>query len=230
MTPSRTRDVVSTVATSILAICALVITVAVVRRVAARDHAGPDRVRMQAQPDWREYEKGGHRVGSRDAKALLVNFSDYQCPFCKSMEERLQRARDRYPDAFAVIYRQWPLARIHPHATTAAIASECAAMQGSFERMHEMLFSKQDSLGLIAWPELASRSAIPNVAAFSACMTDRRAVDAVNVDVDAAQRLGAQGTPVLLIGGMRISGAIGDAMLDSLIQAELSGDSGRRGR
>jgi len=214
----RFRDIASAITTSTLVACAVILTVIAVKREVFGGKAttsGP----FRAQPDWASYVGSGHRLGSPKAKAVLVEFSDFQCPACRALEDVLRRTRTRFPTELAVVYRHWPLARIHPYARPAAIASECAGSQGRFDAMHDVLFSiKRDSLGVLPWRTLAERAGVTALDAFDQCLADSATVAAVDRDVAAAERLGAQGTPTVLIAGVRFSGSLPQVTMDSLVE------------
>jgi protein-disulfide isomerase len=181
------------------------------------------------QPDWLTYANGGHRVGPADAKAVLITFSDYQCPYCKRLEESIRSARARYPADFAVVYRQWPMPQIHPYAFNAAVASECAANQGAFEAMHRLLFDLQDSLGSVLSGDLAARAHISNRAMFNTCMRDSATAALIRKDMETGKGIGVGGTPAVLMNGVQFRGAILSATLDSLIRIALSSSASSQG-
>lgn len=214
----------SAVATLVIAACALVVTGMVIRREFFSPPAPVQRTAdfMVSQPDWTEYMDGGHRIGPADAAVTLVTFSDYQCPYCRVMEERLQQARNDYPEKFAYVVRHWPLTQIHPFALEAAIASECAAEQHRFESMHRTIFDHMDSLGVVTWVTLASRAVVPDTAEFRVCMTTDAPRRNVTLDAETASKVGARGTPIVMIGGVRFAGAISPQLLDSVIVASLA--------
>jgi protein-disulfide isomerase len=136
----------------------------------------------------------------------LVEFSDFECPFCRRLHRTLAELRTLYPSEVAVIYRHYPL-RNHPRAMPAAIASECAAEQGRFEAYANLVFELQDSLGRVAWEQIAVRSGVVDTARFRACRSrgDIRAV--VDSDYAAGWRLHLEGTPAMIIGNQLILGA-----------------------
>ena len=218
--PMRTfRSVVSAVSTLVLVACAVTTTVLLVRRpsepstTAARQH-------FSAQPDWLSYVRGGHRIGPSDAKVVLVEFGDFQCPACQSLEATLRETRKRYPRDVAILYRHFPLT-IHPAARSAALASECAAQQGMFETMHAALFDNRDSLGTISWTRFAAKAKVPNLRSFDMCMRDTIAMELVTADERDAKRLGARGTPTVLINSVRFTGALPQRTLDSLVESAI---------
>lgn len=164
----------------------------------------------QTISDWRQYAVG-HRLGPEDAIATIVEFGDYQCPACRSIEPMVRRFRQQYPDEVALIYRHWPLPQ-HPLAYPAARAAECAARQGLFAEYHQALY---DSSYWIADPngafiQLAEHVGVVDMKAFRECVSDPTPVASIEEDIDAAKQLGAAGTPTFLINGV-MRGAFPDS-------------------
>jgi protein-disulfide isomerase len=207
-------------ATSILVIAAVFISFEVAR--AGRRVNPPVVGRFQTETNWRAYVADGRRMGAIDAKVVLVEFSDFQCPWCRTMASRLREARERFGGDFAVVYRHYPIVRTHPFARKAAIASECAAEQGRFEQMHDALFESADSIGAFAWARFAIRAGLADTNAFTVCMESDRASLVLQRDSIAAAELGVRGTPTSLINGVRFAGALDQATLDSLIAAAVT--------
>jgi predicted DsbA family dithiol-disulfide isomerase len=226
---SRARQRVgaaSFVLTLILTVCALALTILALRReFGGGDEPLPPGSRFVAQPDWASYATLGHRLGSADAKAVIVEFADFQCPACRELEATLRHARRRFGEDLAIVYRHFPLARIHPFAYGAAQASECAALQGRFDAMHDLLFDHSDALGRVPWRQLAEAAGVENMRAFERCIADSTTRSVIESDHEAARSLGARGTPTVLINGVRFTGSIPERVLDSLVTAAI----GRKG-
>jgi protein-disulfide isomerase len=144
--------------------------------------------------EWRSYAREGHRSGSRSAPVVVTVFSDFECPFCRTAARDIRELRGNYGTKLAVVYRHYPL-EFHPHAHDAALASECAAQQGTFDGYAERLFAKQDSLGLIPWSSIALDVGVPDMARFATCMKDSSGANTILRDVMEAKRLGVNGTP-----------------------------------
>jgi protein-disulfide isomerase len=177
---------------------------------------------MEPQPDWRRYADVGRWIGPPDATVILVEFSDFQCPWCKRLLTELRQVRHRYPNDFAILYRHLPLTSLHPHAKAAAVAAECAGRLGHFEGMHDILFESSDSLGVVPWHSLARRAGVADADSgeFNACLVDPAAIAVVERDSTAAAALG-QGTPMSLIEGVRIRGSVPATVLDSIVKAAI---------
>lgn len=209
-------------AIGLLAICSVVITGLVVRRELSRPvDNGPPSPRTVA--NWREYTTAGHLIGSGAASVTIVEFSDFQCPSCKEMHVVLARLRAGGLSGFKVLYRHYPLRQIHPFAYDAAVASECAAAQGRFEAFHNLLFDKQDSIGILAWEGLAGRAGVSDRTKFRTCLQGRAASEAVQRDIVAGDSLGVRGTPTVLVEDLQVTGVVPEPVLEEWIRARLQG-------
>lgn len=145
-----------------------------------------------------------HRLGNPQAVVGIVEFSDYQCPYCREFQQQLfPQLKKEYVDSGVVrfIHMDLPLTRIHPQALAAALAAACAGAQGRFWEMHDALY--ENTLDPALYAELARRLKL-DTAKFSACRADPVTARAVWHDVAEARRLGISGTPSFLIG--RIEG------------------------
>jgi protein-disulfide isomerase len=194
-------------ATGILVLCAVVVTGLLVRReffTSAPDTAGPAPVRRVE--GWREFSAGGNRAGPADARVTVVEFADFQCPFCQAVARRLDSLRQERPQDLAFVYRHFPLAN-HVHAVAAARASECAGAQGRFWPMHDVLYERQESIGALPWARYGAEAGVPDSAAFARCMARTDEVPGLQRDVEAGHRLKVRGTPTILINNYRVEGA-----------------------
>ena len=143
-------------------------------------------------------------LGSDTAKIGIVEFSDYECPYCRtSQTQLLPQIKKEYIDTGVVryVHKDFPLVSIHPQAAPAAIAAQCAHAQGRFWDMHQALFANplRDAL----YPELARKLKLDEQK-FSACLKDTAPRQAIYRDVQEARRLGISGTPSFVVG--RIEG------------------------
>ena len=209
------KEKLANATTAALVLCALTLTALLVRKELFP--AGPENVVEVREIDgWERFAREGHVLGRRAAPVTIVEFSDFQCPFCAAAHRSLVEVRRKYPDEVAVIYRHLPLAG-HPHAFTAALATECAADQGAFEAYHDLLFAKQDSIGLVPWDGLARAAGVAEVGRFRECMERETFRDRVERDRAAAFRLRAEGTPTFLVNGKLFRGAVTAAGWDGWI-------------
>lgn len=219
------NDKLATASTILLTACALLITGLVVRRAllepVAAEPAAPREVEA-----WERLTQAGHVLGPADAEVKIVEFADFQCPFCKRVESSLDSIRRKYPRRVAVIFRHFPLRSLHPYAFEAAIASECAAAQGMFEAYHDALFAHQDSIGTIPFDVFAKRVGIPNMKAFRSCMEGERFRERVQQDFDAAWNAGLRATPSVIVNGTLLPGTPSFEELDRWVQKYLESESG----
>lgn len=194
----------SNLLTGVLTVCALLMTAVVVRRefgVSARTTPG---VTATNQPDWRVFAAEGHVIGNPAAPVTIVEFADFECPYCRRFSEQVDSIRLRGRD-FRLVYRHFPL-RNHRFAIPAARASECAAEQLRFTDMHSQLYANADSLGLVSWWWYAKRAGVGDSVAFHRCTQSSRRLAALNRDTIAGNRLGVRGTPTILINDLRLDG------------------------
>ena len=215
-------EVATHVATFTTAACAVVITVSLLRPPTTQPPP-PD----PPVPDFATYHVAGQRIGPASAPVTIVEFSDFQCPSCRRLHTALQEIRARYPVQVSLLYRHYPLESIHPHAASAAIASECAAAQGRFEEFHDLLFAEQPSIGQRPYAEFALQAGITDTAAFARCLTDPALQTRLAEDRAAADRLGVRGTPTALVNSQRFSGSWPVSVIDSMVQTELRAVAGR---
>jgi protein-disulfide isomerase len=160
--------------------------------------------RVSIERAWETYAAEGHSIGPPDATVTIVEFSDFQCSFCRGFAVYYDSLRSLGVDV-RVVYRHFPLPG-HRFAIDAVRASECAAEQGRFDRMHAALFARQDSIGVASWLSFADAAALPDSAAFESCVASARSIDALVRDTSAARRLQVRGTPTLLIHDIRVNG------------------------
>jgi protein-disulfide isomerase len=216
MTMNKTT--LSNLFTGLLVLCALTVTGLMVRRELM---ASEGNSRFSTVTGWERIAADGHPMGAAAAPVTIVEFSDFQCPFCAKAHEELQTVRARHGDQLKVVFRHFPLPS-HPHAFTAAVAAECAAEQGRFEAYHDRLFRMQDSVGVRGWDRFAADAGVADAAAFSQCMEK----DAVRAKVERDRRLaaglGTNGTPTWIINGKMFKGMMTAAEWEPLIQDALA--------
>lgn len=202
--------------TAVLTVCALVVTGAVVRREFFSPPASETFPHPRVLDDWKELDHSGNLLGSVSAPVRIVEFADYECPFCRALNVTLDQLKERYPGRIAVVYRQYPLP-IHPYALSAAIAAECAAVQHQFAPYHALLFQLQDSLGVVKYDTIASRAGVSDISAFDSCLKDPSIALTVSRDADAAKRIGVKGTPAMVVRNQLLGGALPLDSIDAWI-------------
>jgi protein-disulfide isomerase len=165
-------------------------------------------------------EAGAPARGPADAPVVIIEFSDFQCPFCSRVLPAIAQVEKVYGDQVRFVYRQFPLS-IHPNAQKAAEASLCANEQGKFWEMHDAMFADQ---GGLAVDGLKQKAAAIGLAAdqFNTCLDSGKYAARVAADEADGQKAGVNGTPALFINGRFVSGAVPFDALAKIIDDELA--------
>jgi protein-disulfide isomerase len=178
-------------------------------------------VTRRLSPPRRRIAAAGHPTrGSSAAPVEIIEFSDFECPFCGRAELQIRQVEERYGDRVRVVYRHFPLS-MHPHAAGAAEASMCAAEQNQFWPYHDALFAEQGKLSVEDLKRTA-RTLKLDGPSFDACVDSHRFRDAVGADVRDGTANGVVGTPTFFINGRFISGQQTLDALAHVIDEELS--------
>ena len=228
----------SNLVTGIMALCALTVTGLIINREVSPPPWPPKpgvvALSSHVVEQREEIEKGGHRLGSSSAPVTLAVFSDFECPACGYFANGVLGAiRAQFQDSIAIVIRHLPIS-YHRFAYPAARASECAASQGRFEEFYELVFRKQDSLGLKSFWSYAEESGVRDSAAFNRCNETPGALPQIDADAALARRAGATGTPTILIDGQLFSSVpdsaeLAQAILEHLRQKRVT-TAGSEGR
>jgi protein-disulfide isomerase len=165
--------------------------------------------------------EGAPMRGTPDAPVTLVEFSDFECPFCKQAHPTLKQVLDRYPGKVRLAYRDFPLDSIHPQARRAAEAARCAHDQGKFWEYHDVLFAQSPQLALENLRRYAGQVGL-DVAKFDSCLATGTHKATVQRDLDEGNRLGITGTPAFFINGRTLTGAQPLEAFTRLIEQELA--------
>jgi protein-disulfide isomerase len=159
--------------------------------------------------------------GPADARVTIVEFSDYQCPYCiKWYREVYARLMEEYKGQIRFVYRDFPLTSIHPEALPAAEAANCANEQGAYWQYHDALFSGQFELSADAYIQYASALGL-DLQKFQACLKEGRYRAEIEADLNYAIDLGVQSTPTFFINGIPVIGAQPYAAFKQVIDKEL---------
>lgn len=160
--------------------------------------------------------------GNKDAKVTLVEYSDFECPYCAQIRPTLDKILEQYPNDVRLIYRQYPLS-FHAQAQKAAEASECAAEQGKFWEMHDKLFD-MNSAGTLSVANFKSAAGDLGLkqSQFDNCLDTGKYEQKVKNDETEGTQYGVQGTPATFVNGTLVSGAVPIAQFTSIIDAALA--------
>jgi protein-disulfide isomerase len=160
-------------------------------------------------------------IGSASAPVTLVEFSDFQCPFCQRVAPTLKQVKDTYGDKVRVVWKDFPLTQIHPQAFKAGEAAHCAADQGKFWEYHDRLFANQQALQPNDLKKYAADLGL-DAAAFGTCLDTSKYGERVRDGVAEGSRLGVNSTPTIYINGRVLSGAQPYEVISSVIDEELA--------
>ncbi len=144
--------------------------------------------------------------GAADAPVTLVEFSEFQCPFCSRVQATLKQLLERYPGKVKLVYRDFPLDALHPLARPAAEAARCAQDQGKFWEYHDMLFAHFPQAAPDDLRRYAEQVGL-DVTKFDRCLSAGVHKATVQRDLDEGTRLGVNGTPAFFINGRPLPGA-----------------------
>ena len=177
-----------------------------------KDGLGPFRLEISSE--------GYPSQGAADAPVTIVEFSDFECPYCLAMFSTLRTLKEEYGDKIRLVFRQFPLNSIHPRAQKAAEASLCAADQGKFWEMHDSMFENQEDLEV---SDLESRAEVLglDVTRFQSCLSDAQHADRVKEDVAAGTAAGVTGTPAIFVNGRPLLGTVPYQQITVFVDEEL---------
>jgi protein-disulfide isomerase len=164
-------------------------------------------------------ENAGVIQGPADAPVQVVEFADYQCPYCQRVNPDLNKLIDEYAGRVSVVYRDFPLP-MHPHAEKAAEAARCAGQQGKFWEYHNLLFHDKK----LDTPDLKQQATTLNLdsVSFDKCLDSAEEAANVKKDQDEGMKLGLSGTPSFFINGHFISGAVDYSTLHQMVEQQLT--------
>jgi protein-disulfide isomerase len=159
-----------------------------------------------------------HARGSASAAVTLVEYGDFQCPYCGAAYPMLKELEQRAGSLLRVIFRNFPLSTIHAHAEKAAEAAEAAGAQGRFWEMHDLLFENQTRLGLTDLDRYAGKAGV-DLNRFSADLAADRWAPVVREQFRGGIMSGVNGTPTFFINGVRYDGEYGLKELLAAVKA-----------
>ncbi|MBI2828030.1 MAG: thioredoxin domain-containing protein [Acidobacteria bacterium] len=159
-------------------------------------------------------------LGAANAAVTLVEFSDFQCPFCARVMPTLKRVHGAYGDRVRIVWKDFPLTSIHPQAFKAAEAGQCAREQGKFWEYHDRLFTNQQTLDPESLKKHAAESGL-DAGKFNACLDAAKYGERVQEQMGVGARLGVSSTPTVFVNGRLVSGAQPYEVFTAIIDEEL---------
>lgn len=186
----------------VVTVCAIAVAVTVVYRQLATGPPHPVAREPTYVDRWDQLRGGGTKLGRASAPLQIVEFGDFECPYCRVFHDVVQDIMAGSPDLVALTYYHYPLSR-HRYAEAAARAAECAAAQGRFADMAGELLAGQDSLGLRSWTSYARLAGVPDTVRLALCMEDSSTKGRIEAHRALAAQLAVGGTPTVIINGWR---------------------------
>lgn len=175
-----------------------------------REPANPlDRVNTMATSD-------DPSIGPVDAKVVIVEFSDFQCPFCAQVYPVVKEIIKDYGDRIHFVYRDFPVPSLHPQALLGSMAGECAHEQGKFWEMHDKIFENQSGLNEANLKTWAIQLGLNSVQ-FSSCLDSQKYLAEIQEDLQDGVEAGVRATPTFFINGQKIEGALPLSTFEQII-------------
>ena len=158
--------------------------------------------------------------GPANAPVTIVEYSDFQCPYCARVTPALDQIAKAYPDKVRIVFRDFPLP-MHPEAQPAAEAAKCAQEQGQFWAYHDKLFASQAQLGGESYKKFAAELGL-DAQKFATCYDEGRYRDDIMVSARSGQQNGVSGTPAFFVNGRFFNGALPFERLQAVVEEELA--------
>lgn len=160
-------------------------------------------------------------VGPADAKLTVVEFVDYQCPYCAEEASLVRELMNAYKDSVRFVIRDFPVQELHPDAVAGAEAAGCAQAQDKFWQMHDRLFSLKGQLPRADLDRAAEQSGL-DMPVFAACMDTHARLDEIQGDAADGVNAGVRGTPTFFFNGRKAEGVIPRDVFETIIKRSLS--------
>lgn len=175
----------------------------------------PETVRVSVE------RKNNPSIGKSGAKVTVIEFSDFECPFCKRSQDVNRRLREKYKEEVEWVFRDFPLP-FHENAMYAHIAANCTIPQGKYWQAFDVLFENSGNLSPANVDYLVTKAGVDKEK-YQTCMKDKAKIQAeVQTDIEDGQKVGVNGTPAFFINGIFVSGALPFESFDEIIQKELN--------
>lgn len=199
----------------ILVICALIVIILLLRK----EFSSTDtKLNWSVVNNWKELiPEEEWKDENNKHKVYIVEFFDYECPYCSVLDATLDTIKSKYGDKIKIIRYHFPL-NIHPLAYRTAIAAECAESQGMFDSYHKELMANQYKLNSINYTEVARLIGIKELGKFQKCVDEEETADVIANNVRLAKEFKVNGTPTLIINNKMISGAINTEEIEKIIK------------
>lgn len=196
----------------------------VIKEALKAEEQRQEQQRQQAQQDFnQEIQKNPLSIigespvmGGKEKKIVLIEFSDFQCPYCGKVQQTLNQFMLAHQNEVTLVYKHYPLSGIHPQAIPAAKAALAAGKQGKFWQYHDALFSNQDQLSEELYVAIAKYLHL-DLTKFNQQRNEAQVSELIEKDQLLAEKLGISGTPFFFINGETFSGAVPLSKIESLL-------------
>jgi len=183
--------------------------------------AGHYGARLQLEPRRESVlVEGSPSRGSANARVTIVEFADFQCPFCLRVESTLRRVLDEHPEDVRLVFKELPIPELHPDADRIARGAVCADSQGKFWEFHDAVFNNPGRIDNGRLLRIAREAGL-NTIELDACILSDLVDTTLARDLDEANSLAIGGTPALFINGRMLQGAVSYEALSAVINEEL---------
>jgi protein-disulfide isomerase len=208
------RELLPNIFTGILVICAVIVTTLTVHQYLSNKSSASQSSRHI--DGWERLLVGRvASLGGDSAKVKIIEFSDYQCPYCRELEKNLRELVSQSGVDVSIVRYDYPLTQIHIYAYKAAVASRCAERQGVYEPYQSELFSAD--LAVADWVGLAQKAGVPDISKFSDCVNKNQTASLIDADIKSADQFGIKQTPTLVINGNVVPGMESVQSLKNLV-------------
>ncbi|HEY7897693.1 MAG TPA: thioredoxin domain-containing protein [Gemmatimonadaceae bacterium] len=219
------RNRVEGVISALLALAAIAIAASVVRRSffpQSQTVEALSLTRPQFLPAWKDALPIGISIGDSAAPVKIVELTDLECPACRGFQSTLLNVVQAHPRDVSIVYVSNPLS-MHRFALPAARGAECAVKYGKFREWVQLMYDKQDSLGLKSWGSYALEAGIPDSAAITRCATDPSPVDRIEAGLAFGAKIHILGTPTVIVNGWRFPSPPTEQELSDAVEALAKG-------
>jgi protein-disulfide isomerase len=215
------RNLTNGVITAFLALWVLALATSKGRDLMRNRAAVKASVRVIA--NWQQLMTGRAPVlGKPVASFKIVEFSDYQCPFCGTADPILAKFAAQHPNDVAIYRYDMPLQQVHRYAYAASVAANCAELQGVREPYQSLLFQHQKEFATLDWTALAKQGGVPDTDSFAQCIRDAVPRDHIRKDIEAGKALGIAQTPTIIMNGAFLSDGLSEDKLESVYREKNS--------
>lgn len=170
---------------------------------------------------------GDHVAGNKDAKVVLIEYGDYQCPGCRSASATINNIAKKYEDSVAVVFRNFPITKLHPNARAAAAAAEAAGLQGKFWEMNTLIYENQQNWQSATATDRAdffagyAQELKLDIAKFREDLASKKATSKIDFDVAVGVAHGVDASPTFFVNGEMVDLRAGDNAVEDAVKSAL---------